>query len=75
MLCSDGFWAKVSPDEVVACLRKHPIEEDGARHLVEMARERGGSDGDNISLALGRWDSGKQRTNSSLLARLRSFIW
>ena len=74
MLCSDGFWTYVSPDEVIECLRKHPLEQDAARSLVEMARERGGSDGDNISLALTRWDSGKGITNRGLLARLRSFF-
>ena len=74
MLCSDGFWAKVSPEEVVECLREHPIEEDGARRLVDMARERGGSDGDNISLALGRWDAGRGWSHRGLLARLRSFL-
>lgn len=74
MLCSDGFWAKVTHEEVVECLRKHPLQEDATRHLVEMARERGGSNGDNISLAITRWDSGDARANKGLLARLRSFI-
>jgi serine/threonine protein phosphatase PrpC len=74
MLCSDGFWARVTPKEVTDCLRKHPLEGDAARQLVELARERGGSDGDNISLALTRWVSGKAPAESGLLARLRSFF-
>lgn len=74
MLCSDGFWARVSLEEVVEYVREHPLDTDVAGHLVEMARERGGSDGDNISLALTRWVSGKAPEDSSLLARLRSFF-
>ena len=76
MLCSDGFWARVTPQEVTDCLRRHPLEEDAARQLVELARERGGSDGDNISLAITRWESGKPRHGRDLLARLRLlFPW
>ena len=74
MLCSDGFWAKVTPKEVTECLRKYPLGEDAARHLVELARERGGNDGDNISLAITRWDCGEKRPVRDLLARLRSLI-
>ena len=74
VLCSDGFWTYVSPDEVVECLREYPLEKDAARRLVEIARERGGSDGDNISLALTRWDSGERQANRGMLARLRSLF-
>jgi serine/threonine protein phosphatase PrpC len=74
MLCSDGFWARVSLDEVVEYVRDHPLEDNVAERLVEIARERGGSDGDNISLALTRWVSGKAPAESGLLSRLRSFF-
>jgi len=76
MLCSDGFWAKVTPKEVTDCLRKNPLEGDAARQLVELARERGGSDGDNISLAITRWESGTARHGRGLLTGLRLlFPW
>ena len=42
MLCSDGFWTVVDPDEVVTAMQAHPMEEDAAGYLVELARERGG---------------------------------
>lgn len=74
ILCSDGFWSYVEPEEVIACLEKHPLEEDGAIHLVNMARERGGSEGDNISLALTRWYSDKPRGKRGLLARFLAYI-
>jgi serine/threonine protein phosphatase PrpC len=70
MLCSDGFWSHVEPQEVVASLDEYPIDNEGAGHLVDMARERGGSTGDNISLVLVRWNPGRVPANKGLLARV-----
>jgi PPM family protein phosphatase len=70
MLCSDGFWSHVEPQEVVASLEEYPIDNEGAGHLVDVARERGGSTGDNISLVLVRWTPGSVLTNKGLLARV-----
>ena len=55
MLCSDGFWSYVEPQEVVDFMKEQPLDEDGAEQLVEIAKERGGSEGDNISLVLISW--------------------
>jgi serine/threonine protein phosphatase PrpC len=74
LLCSDGFWSRVTPAEVAECLRKYPLENDAAKVLVELARERGGSDGDNISLAITRWESGAAGTDRGLLAKLRAYL-
>jgi serine/threonine protein phosphatase PrpC len=70
MLCSDGFWSHVEPQEVFASLEEYPIDNEGAGHLVDMARARGGSTGDNISLVLVRWDPGRVPTSKGLLARV-----
>ena len=55
MLCSDGFWSSVEPQEVLAILGNAPVEDDSAGRLVETAHERGGATGDNISLVVLRW--------------------
>jgi serine/threonine protein phosphatase PrpC len=74
MLCSDGFWSSVEPQEVVTNLEGLPIDKEGAGHLVEMARERGGEAGDNISLALVRWNPGRAQTNMGVLARILALM-
>lgn len=51
MLCSDGFWESVEQEEVSHVLSEYGLE-DAAEHLVQLASERGGSGGDNISLAM-----------------------
>ena len=68
MLCSDGFWSHVEPQEVAASLDGIPIDNEGAEHLVAMARQRGGATGDNISLALMRWIPRKVQADKSVLA-------
>ncbi|MFV1973330.1 MAG: PP2C family serine/threonine-protein phosphatase [Thiohalobacterales bacterium] len=74
ILCSDGFWSCVEPEEVLACLKQQPFEEDCAARLVELARERGGDEGDNISLALIRYKSDRKHTPGSLFTRLVDYI-
>lgn len=66
MLCSDGFWSSVEPQEVLATLGDLPVESASAAHLVETARERGGATGDNISLVVMRWLPDKAATHGSL---------
>ena len=55
LLCSDGFWSMVSVDEVVEIVgqtsRKAPPV---ALYLTSLAAKRGGSAGDNVSLAVVR---------------------
>jgi serine/threonine protein phosphatase PrpC len=74
MLCSDGFWAYLTPEEAVSTLENLPPDEDGAERLVAIARERGGDSGDNISLALTRWIPDKSSGGRGVLSRLRSFF-
>jgi len=74
MLCSDGFWSYITPEEAVSTLKTLPPDEDSAAHLVAIARERGGSSGDNISLALTRWVPDKSSGGRGMLSRLRSFF-
>ena len=74
MLCSDGFWAYITPEEAVSILDDLPPDEDGAARLVAIAKERGGSRGDNISLALTRWVPEKSAAGSGLLSRLRGYF-
>jgi serine/threonine protein phosphatase PrpC len=70
MLCSDGFWSHVEPDEVLSSLEGIPIDNEGADHLVTLARERGGATGDNISLALIKWIPGRVEAGTGVLARV-----
>ena len=51
LLCSDGFWGSVDPQEVGAVMAKNDLEAAGKR-LVQLARERGGDDADNITVAM-----------------------
>lgn len=69
MLCSDGFWTVVEPAEVVSAFEAHPLEEDGATYLVNLARKRGGESGDNISLVLCRWKPEQPRGLKGILTR------
>lgn len=50
MLCSDGLWQTVEPDEMLATLQQHATDQDGAQALVALARQRNGERSDNISL-------------------------
>jgi len=70
LLCSDGFWQTVGPEEMLSVLAEHPLDKDGPQYLVELARQRGGETCDNISLAIAQWQA------SSYWQRLRQFkIW
>jgi len=51
MLCSDGFWESVDPEEAVAIASENDLEA-AAERLVQLAKERGGNGGDNITVAL-----------------------
>lgn len=74
MLCSDGFWSSVEPQEALTRLEGLSIDEAGAGLLVDMARERGGTTGDNISLALMRWNPGRTQANRGVLARILALM-
>lgn len=70
LLCSDGFWQAVEPDDMLAVLAQYPLDQDGPQYLVDLARQRGGEACDNISLAIAQWRA------SSFWQRLRQFkVW
>ncbi len=52
MLCSDGFWQHVDPNEVIQVLKSSSSKRKAARDLAIVAKRRGGAYGDNVSLAL-----------------------
>jgi len=54
MLCSDGLWGHVEPEEALAGLAGRSPQQN-ARHLAALARERGGAGADNISVAFAYW--------------------
>ena len=74
MLCSDGFWSHVEPQEVVSRMEGSPAEDDVAGSLVDVARQRGGATGDNISLVLMRWNPDRAHANTGLLARVLAMM-
>jgi serine/threonine protein phosphatase PrpC len=56
MLCSDGFWDQVEPEEVAKALTAWPWKRRSASDLVSLATQRGGAGGDNVSVALAIYD-------------------
>ncbi|MGE5304797.1 MAG: Stp1/IreP family PP2C-type Ser/Thr phosphatase [Alphaproteobacteria bacterium] len=53
VLCSDGLWGKVEPEEIAEVVGKY--DGPGAcRNLIALARERGGDD--NITVIVARFD-------------------
>ena len=60
LLCSDGFWEYVSPDEVSEALANNELD-DATSQLVSLARERGGEGGDNISVAIAQFGKEKKK--------------
>lgn len=52
LLCSDGLWEQVEADEIRASLANAAAPGDALHRLVEAARERAGSTGDNVSAVL-----------------------
>jgi serine/threonine protein phosphatase PrpC len=51
LLCSDGLWGYLQEQEMAEIISDHPAKVAAAR-LIEIARERANGDGDNLSLAL-----------------------
>lgn len=66
LLCTDGFWEMIEPDEAVAALETANSLDEAVGELVDRASERGGSDGDNISLIVAEWrEAAEGRAGSS----------
>jgi serine/threonine protein phosphatase PrpC len=55
LLCSDGFWQAVKPEQVMTALERYPLGGGCEEHLVALARRNGGEHCDNISLAMIQW--------------------
>jgi len=49
VICTDGLWGQVQDPEILAAITKGSAEEAG-RHLIELARQRGGPD--NITIQI-----------------------
>ncbi|WP_457667106.1 PP2C family protein-serine/threonine phosphatase [Thiolapillus sp.] len=60
LLCSDGFWNEVSPDEILQQLSLPGTLQYHADMLIRTASERGGKNADNISLLIARHKSEKR---------------
>lgn len=57
-LCSDGLWELISTAEMARALTA-PDLQAAVEQMVQTAADRGGADGDNISLAVARIAGGK----------------
>ena len=53
VLCSDGLWEQITTDEMLEALGGEALSVE-AKRLVKLAAERGGSEGDNVTIALAR---------------------
>lgn len=49
LLCSDGFWGTLAPDEILAELAARPLQQ-AVQRLLDVAEERGGPRCDNLSV-------------------------
>jgi serine/threonine protein phosphatase PrpC len=67
LLCSDGLWAKVSEDEILATLTAVRSLDVACGALIALANQHGG--GDNISVALARVDEIAAPRRSDVLPR------
>jgi serine/threonine protein phosphatase PrpC len=68
LLCTDGFWETVEPEEAAAMLAHADSLEDAVQALVDRANERGGSDADNISVIVARWTETTRSRASTTIA-------
>jgi PPM family protein phosphatase len=56
LLCTDGFWSMISPEEMAATLRAYPLDR-AVQHMMNHAEFRGGEGGDNLTLLAMTWGS------------------
>jgi serine/threonine protein phosphatase PrpC len=55
VLCSDGLWERITPEEMVEVLQADALSVE-AKKLVKLAAKRGGAEGDNVTIAMARAD-------------------
>lgn len=63
ILCSDGLWEQITPEEMIKALEAEALSTE-VKILAKWAMERGGADGDNVTIAMARADDvdmGKRR--------------
>jgi len=53
ILCSDGLWEQISAEEMVEALGGEVLSVE-AKRLAKLAAERGGTEGDNVAIAMAR---------------------
>jgi serine/threonine protein phosphatase PrpC len=56
LLCSDGFWSMVPPDEIIQSLATMPLLQ-AAPSMMRDAQDRAGLESDNLSVIIMRWDA------------------
>lgn len=57
VICSDGLWGKLEPDELRELLKRAPTPQKACEELIKIARERGGED--NITVIVSKFDGGR----------------
>lgn len=60
MLCSDGFWGPLLPDEIAKGLRGENLDAE-LNVLARRAEKRTGAQCDNVSVAAVQWEEGARR--------------
>ena len=74
VLASDGLWETVPSEEMAAALAETDLTA-AARRLVEDAKQRGGAGGDNVSLALARFEGAPARAPAGGGGGLPTWLW
>jgi len=54
ILCSDGLWEQIQPEEIIALAHESDNLATAAQTLAAIAAHRGGINGDNVSVVLAR---------------------
>jgi len=67
LLCSDGLWGQVDPEEVVTIVESSPSLDDACARLVDLANDAGGAD--NITVVLARVTRAQPPRRSGLALR------
>lgn len=58
LICSDGFWGPMPTKNIIENLYAAPLLQ-AAPNMMREAQKRGGSEGDNLSTIIMRWDTSR----------------
>lgn len=61
LMCSDGLWSQLSPNEIASILDAYPLNQ-AIPELLDHAEFRGGQDGDNLSVLAMTWGDTQRAT-------------